>query len=529
MSLSPYYKKKQPLSDEQQFIANVKRWRIDPAFWVECIFGDNIKLSNQQTDACNEMGKLIAAKIALSVGRELEGEQLRYSKMIGIDISSGMGLGKDFWLSLMILYFLHVFPVENGQAPRVLATANTAKQLSNVLWCQISVLPAMSKKLPNSNKTILEEVFVCQKEKIYRKEFGGNSFFAEAVTVSPHASSDEQSRALTGRHAPYMLMGLDEAAGLPDAIFENLEGTLTGRVNLIVMIYNPIRSRGYAVEARENPKRWLHMNWNAEDAVFGNPTYDIPIQNRNRDLLTRYGRESNAYRIRVLGVPPIMGTDVYFPWDWIQDAVNKGLEPDDDDVVVMGVDPAAGGDNSIIVVRHGPKIVHIERFNEPDTMRFVEKVVSAYYAWEPVSINVDCIGVGKGVYDRLLQLKLPAYSTDVRRTSRDRKRFRLVRDELWGILRDRFEKGLIDIPNDQRLVDQLGSITIKDYAYSGVMKIPTKAQMRKDIGHSPDEADGICLTYAIPDEQLLLLANGGVEDDDEWGNIDLQRDSITGY
>jgi hypothetical protein len=495
------------------------------------VFGDNIKLSNQQKNACDELGKIIRAKLALSVGRKLEGEQKRYSEYIGINIHSGMGTGKDFWASLMMFYPLHVFPIENGQAPHGLATANTSKQLKNVLWRQASVMPAMSKKLPDG-KTILDSVFTCQSEKIFRKEFDGKSFFFEAVTVSPHASSDEKAAALTGRHAPYMFIIIDEAAGVSDAVFTNLEGTLTGRVNLVIMIYNPIKSRGYAIQACDDPKRWLSLNWNAEETFFDDPKLDIPLQRNVEALLETYGRNSNAYRIRVLGLPPLMGNDMFFPWDWIQGAVNKGLEPMPDDITTMGVDPAAGGDNSVIVVRIGQRIVDIQRFTEPDTMRFVEIVVRAYYKWEPVTINVDNIGVGQGVFDRLRELKLPAYAADVRRSAYDKKRYRLVRDELWGELREKFEKGLIDIPNDQRLIDQLGSITIKDYSATGIVKIPSKAQMKRDIGYSPDEADGICLAYAVPDELLRRMNNVDEDEEEDRKRARRKRGSgnrVTGY
>jgi hypothetical protein len=495
------------------------------------VFGENIKHSNQQHNAFKEMGKVIFAKMCKSEGLPLTPEKEKYARYIGLDISSGMGTGKDFFASLCIYYFLMAFPEEQGQSPHVLATANTAKQLSNVLWRQAASIPPLSKSTnpedPHGKKW-LEDIFVCQSEKIYRKERDGRTYFAEAVTVSPHASSDEQSRALTGRHAPYMLMVLDEAAGLPEAVFTNLEGTLSGRVNLLLMIYNPIKSRGYAVEARDSDS-WLSINWNAENTVFDNPSLDIPIQNRNADLLERYGKESNAYRIRVLGRPPIADSDVFIPWDWVQDAVHRPIEPTDEDLVIMGVDPAAGGDNSVIVVRHGGKVISLSRFNIADTMQFVQKVADEYHKYEPVIINIDPIGIGKGVYDRLVQLGYPVEPIDVRRKARDKDQYDLVRDELWGTLRYQFEKGLISIPNDQELIDQLGSITVKDYDKSGKTKIPSKAEMRRkeSVGYSPDEADAICLTYGVPEITLRRIFRSRPEENRPRRKS--TRNKFTGY
>jgi hypothetical protein len=522
-------------SKEEQFKDRVRLWRKDPNHWVADTFGGNIKLSNQQSDAFTQLGKLIQTKIKLSKDEKLSEEELFYADKIGVDISSGMGTGKDFFASLAILYFLHVFPEEQGQSPHVLATANTSKQLSNVLWRQLASIPSLSVKInPDDpmSSTILDELFVFQSEKVYLRPYGGKRHFAEAVTVSPHASSDEQSRALTGRHAPYMLMVLDEAAGLPEAVFTNLEGTLSGRVNLLLMIYNPIKSKGYAIDARDTG-RWVSINWNAEDTDFGNPSLDIPIKARNKDLLERYGRDSNAYRIRVLGRPPIADQDVFIPWDWVQDAVNREIEPNDEDLVIMGVDPAAGGDNSVITVRHGGKIIHLSRFNLSDTMEFTKRVMDAYYRYDPVIVNIDPIGIGKGVYDRLLQLKCRVAAIDVRRKARNKDRFDRIRDELWWTLREQFEHGIISIPNDQELIDQLANIRVKDYSLKGQMRIPTKPEMRRkdSVGGSTDEGDAICLTYAIP--EITLRRTRKVDEDEarerRARRRNRKRNAVTGY
>jgi hypothetical protein len=525
-------------ADEEASIRRVKQWHVDPNLWVNDTFGDKIKLSNQQAHAFTELGKIIQAKIKISQNKELTKEEQWYGKKIGLDISSGMGSGKDFLASLMLFYFLAVFPEENGQSPHVLATANTAKQLSNVLWRQASSIPALSKPLfpddPNS-QTILESLFVCQSEKIYRVERQGRTYFAEAVTVSPHATSDEQSRALTGRHAPYMLMILDEAAGLPEAVFTNLEGTLSGRVNLLLMIYNPIKSKGYVVDARKND-RWLHITWNTEETHFGNPALDIPIQARNKDLLERYGRDSNVYRIRVMGKPPIADQTVFIPWDWIQDSVNREMEVSNDDPVIMGVDPGAGGDNTAIAIRQGRKILGIYRFNTPGLDDFVARVINIWRKYEPVIINIDSIFQGWGTIDRLTALGYRVNPVDVRRTARDRDRYLKVRDELWGTLREQFENGTISIPNDQELIDQLGSIKAKDdYDKRGQIQIQSKKAMKKSdsVGGSPDEADAVCLTYAIPDELLRRVSQLDEDEDLERERKikkqNVTRNKVTGY
>jgi hypothetical protein len=294
------------------------------------------------------------------------------------------------------------------------------------------------------------------------------------------------------------------------------------------MIYNPIKSRGYVAEARDS-KRWLTVRWNTEETLFDCSARDVPLQARNKDLLERYGKESNVYRIRVLGLPPIAEQDVFIPWEWVQDAVNRDITPNRDDPIVMGVDPGAGGDNTAIAIRQGSKILGIHRFNTPDDKIFLQNVVKIWQQYEPDIINIDEIGIGWGLRGPLERLGYRVESVDVRRKARNRDEYELVRDELWGTLKKHFQDGTISIPNDQELIDQLGSIKVKDYV-KGKMKIPSKKDMRKadSIGGSPDEADAVCLTYAVPDELLRKIHQVDDDDDRERSKPQL-RNRVTGY
>jgi hypothetical protein len=491
-------------------------------YWVEDMFVGEIILSNQQSDAASKLSKLSISKIKASEHMKLSALENTYSKYIGMDIASGMGTGKDFFAALSMYYWHTVWPVEKGQPPRGLATANTKTQLQNVLWSQASVFPGMSVRTnpndPNSPR-ILEKLFVCQATKIYRVEYGGNAYFWEAVTINKNASTDEQAAALTGRHAPYMLMILDEAAGLPDAVFTNLEGTLSGRVNLLLMIYNPIRSNCYAVRAK-NTGKFLSLNWNAEETCFGVPDMDNPIKARNADLLERYSKESNAYRIRVLGLPPLADSDVFIPWDWVQDAVEREMEGEEDDPVMMGVDPGAGGDNSAIVIRKGPNVLAVYRKNTADRDVFLDWVVTIARKHSPDAIMVDTIGISWGVVkDLKKKLKFNnVYSVDARRTAHNTDEYDKVRDELWGVLREQFRIGYISIPNDQPLIDQLGSIKVKEYHHiTGEAKMPPKKELKKkdSVGGSPDEGDALCLTYAVSENIVRKKSSPTYKDDIE--------------
>jgi phage terminase large subunit len=492
-------------TDATQYVARIRTYQVQPKEWVKDFYGENLReaafeltgvrlatetgLTRQQEEALEELGKLIDAKLRRHRKEEIPEELLEYVHKIGISIQSGQGTGKDFWGALILLFFLSCF-----SCPKCLATANTAKQLRNVYWAEISKLMRLAKRLDPDNPTsptILEHLFMWQAERVFLKEKQGREWFAEAVTINAKASPEEQATALAGRHENYMLMIVDEATGVPDPVFKPLEGTLTGAVNLLVLIFNPTKSKGFAIESHKTGSRFVRIRWNAEDS-------EIVSRAHIEGMERKYGRDSNPFRIRVLGLPPLSDSDTLIPWDWVENAVDKELEVAADDPVILGVDVAAGGDKSVIVVRQGPKVLKVIRKDTKDTMELVGWVGMEMDTWGAKVCGIDVIGLGHGVYTRLRERGYKVVPVDARKTPKRPDRFKKMRDEIWWGVRERFEEGTISIPNDQDLIDQLGSIKYAPES-SGQVKVEGKKEMRARGLASPDEADAMNIAFHIND------------------------------
>jgi hypothetical protein len=105
------------------------------------------------------------------------------------------------------------------------------------------------------------------------------------------------------------------------------------------------------------------------------------------------------------------------------------------------------------------------------------------------TIIVDVVGVGAGVYDRLVELGLPVVAYNGGEAPYDKERFVNARVEDYWNLRELFENGEIDIDElDDVLAAQLGSLkwTLDS---RGRIKIESKDDMRKQGMPSPDRAD----------------------------------------
>lgn len=508
-----------------------KLYPYHPKLWVIDFFGDNIRVANeragiiidtetgltqQQEKGLEELGKLIGAKLDKSKGLKLTEEQEEYAKKMGISIMSGKGTGKDFWSALVSLFFLTIFNDARG-----LATANTGKQLKNVFWSELDKIMGLAKKVNSEDprsKTLLEELFEWQSEKIFRKEGKGRRWFMEAVTVNPNASSEEQAKSLTGRHEDYMLFVIDEAIGVPEPALMALEETMTGKLNIAIMIFNPFRSRGYAIDSQyKDADKWVALRWNAEKCER--------VTKDSIDKKLQYGRDSNPYRVGVLGLPPVADSDTMFPMDWIQDAIDREVVIPDEYPLILGGDFGAGGDNSVICPRRGPKVFKLKRNNTQDSNILIEWVRKTFYSLEAAAFFGDVIGIGWAVMGTLRK-DIGGHkvrSVDSRAKARNEERFFNKRAENAWRTREKFENGLISIPDDENLIDQLSVIRKKEDS-KGRIQIISKADIKKELkeGGSPDEADALFNTFAYDDITYMKIKD---DDDLEPGRKRLNRSS----
>lgn len=112
--------------------------------------------------------------------------------------------------------------------------------------------------------------------------------------------------------------------------------------------------------------------------------------------------------------------------------------------------------------------------------------------------NVDVIGLGAGVVDRLKELHYDVYGINVADRASDPERFANLRAEGYWRLRERFERGQIMIPDDDELINELTSLKYKIVNSNGQIRMEEKEEMKKRLGKSPDLADSLCLAFLAP-------------------------------
>jgi hypothetical protein len=217
-------------------------------------------------------------------------------------------------------------------------------------------------------------------------------------------------------------------------------------------------------------------------------------------MKSRYGEESNAYRIRVLGEFPLADDDTVIPVELVDSAQVRDTKPSPTAPVVWGLDVARFGSDKSALCKRQANVVHeIRKWAGLDLMQLTGAIVAEYEATpsnaRPVEILVDSIGLGAGVVDRLRELKLPARGINVSESPAMGTTYINLRAELWFRVKGWLEARDCRIPKDDQLFAELVGPRFS-FSSNGKMKVESKDEMRRRGLGSPDMADALCLTFA---------------------------------
>lgn len=177
--------------------------------------------------------------------------------------------------------------------------------------------------------------------------------------------------------------------------------------------------------------------------------------------------------------------------------------------LVIGVDPAISDhDRTAIIRRKGRLAFNLQTHFNLNTMELVGTIRRIIDKERPSKVCIDCIGVGAGIVDRLLELGYDCVEgVNVARTANDKDKFRNLRAELWHDMREWLaQEAAIQIPDSDELLGDLTSLGYK-FDSSGRLQIESKEELRKRGMKSPDTADALALTFYVGD---YLQAGGYV-------------------
>ena len=168
--------------------------------------------------------------------------------------------------------------------------------------------------------------------------------------------------------------------------------------------------------------------------------------------------------------------------------------------LIIGVDPAGdkdGADRTAIICRRGRKVYGLKTYKHYDTMEIVGVLVKMIRQEMPVKIYIDCIGIGKGIIDRLKEMGYDfVEGINVALKAHDKERFGNRRAELWNECADWLMQDMpVELPDSDELQTDLCSCGYK-YKSNGQLLIEDKDAIRKRGMPSPDTADALIHTFS---------------------------------
>jgi hypothetical protein len=394
-----------------------------------------------------------------------------------ISVRSGHGTGKSTVASwAMLWYMLTRVPV------KVVVTAPTASQLFDALFGECR---RWAKLLPPAVGELLE----IKSDRIELKASPEESF------ISARTSRAEQPDALQGIHAEYVLLVVDEAPGVSEAVFEYAGGSMSGHNATTLILGNPPRTKGYFYDTFYR----LSSEWkNLHVSCLDSPRVSDDYVN---EMKSRYGEGSNAYRVRVLGEFPLADDDTLISLELAQAALDRDVIQNPDAPILWGVDVARfGSDSSALCKRQSNVVLEpIRLWKNLDLMSLTGAILHEYesadFKQRPAEILVDSIGLGAGVVDRLRELKLPVRGINVGESPAIKGQYMNLRAELWGKAKTWLEARDCKLPRDERLVNELSSPRYS-FMSNGKLKLESKDDMKRRGLASPDAADAFVLTFA---------------------------------
>lgn len=308
-----------------------------------------------------------------------------------VAVASGHGTGKSFLLAWLLDWNLRVFPYSNA-----VLTATNIEQARSVVWKYLDgVIANMERLYPWTRGFFVKET---------RRYFALP--FKDSWYVLPKTASKSAPENLAGQHNNNLLIVVDEASGVDDAIHGVLRGALTHRRNRYVMTSQPTRSAGHFSDAMRKLVKGAN-----EDGIYSAITMnseDSPLVSREFILekLREYGgHNSPEYQIKVLGNFPDNMAGYLIPRSLVEDSQYCEVEHEDGQwgwVLLADVAEGLHRDSSVAhivkVSGEGSKrvveSVECEEFLDMNEKNFARFIAGKYHEIPNLSIAVDGDGAG---------------------------------------------------------------------------------------------------------------------------------------
>ena len=450
----------------------IKEWRHNPNKFVRDVFG--VEPDVWQDEVLAEMGEPGRKRIAMK---------------------ACAGPGKTAVLAMAGWHRLTCF-AEPGEHPKGAAVSINNDNLRDNLWAELAKWQARS--------PFLLSAFTWTKQRIVANDHP-ETWFLAARGWSKSADTDSIGRTLSGLHSRFPFYLIDESGDMPANMIRSAEqgltdcadgliitaGNTTSHDGLLYYVCSTVRDQWYIVSITADP-----------DDPKRTPRVD---KEWARKQIETYGRENPWVMAYILGQFPATSLNALVSIDEVELAMKR--QPTEDQFnwaqKRLGIDVARfGDDRTVIFPRQGiragmPTIMRIAR-----TTDIAAKVALIKGEYGLTTDFIDDTGHwGHGVIDNLIAAGFKPFGIQFHGQAID-NRYKNRRAEMWIEMCEWIKRGGC-LPPIPELVAEL---TTPTYTFNqGKFQLEDKDMVKARLGRSPDLADGLALTFAIPDQPKETL------------------------
>lgn len=325
------------------------------------------------------------------------------------------------------------------------------------------------------------------------------------------------SEGAQGQHRKDMDVIEEEASGISHEMDQQYKGTLTNPNSLFLKIGNPnTRDCPFFDCFSTQAHKWVTYTWNAEETP-ASPWFN---PERNKELEDEFGRDSDIYRVRVLGEFPLADPNCVISLEDVMKCMDRPklllpcmkINPH---IRQIGIDLARyGGDESAIFRRSGNSIVEHWWGPKVDPNDVVDRAfrMQAEANWrnEKCLYIADAGGIGQGVMGNFHRAgrQLVEFHNNGKATDRN---YDNKITQGWFHLAKLLRQGQACLPKDNILMRQLST---RQYATTkkGKLILESKDDYIKRGHESPDRADACVMAFwehGVADGQIASYGRAG--------------------
>lgn len=286
---------------------------------------------------------------------------------------------------------------------------------------------------------------------------------------------------------------VDESSLVPDKIFSKIFRMVGGnKAGKIIKLGNPFFKNHFHKSFLDKRYFVVDIDWRV---AVAEGRYTLEYIEEARETMD----EEDFLIMYETKFPDRTAENSLVSEDWYAQAVGKELAFKTN-IKQAGIDIARfGSDKSVYKLRIGGQVVKTRTFSKMDTMELVGWLRELLDEDVPDIAAIDVIGVGAGVYDRLVELGYENVVAVNVGESPDKEfilQFINKRAQYFWNLRGFFQRGEISLEEYDNKEQEELEATGYSFVSDKKKKIDSKDTIKKKIGRSPDRADALMLCFA---------------------------------